>query len=482
MKKGCAIWDHDTQERIHYETLKVLKNVGVRVDNDEALDIFHAGGARIIKEPKGGIVRLPEYLVHDCIGWAPKSLIYFGRDPARDFDTKSDRVGFSTYGECIQIFDPYTRELRPTTKADCGHTGKLVDYFDELTVMERAVCSSDKPAATQPLHNLDALLKNTAKHIILGAGGSRENCRAMIKMAEIAAGGEEAFRERPIITFSVCPSSPLTLTAGACEVIIECARAGVGMWLISMVLAGGSGPVTLAGAIVQHNAEILAGLSLAQLVEKGTPCTYCSSTSIMWLKNASSVLGAPEFGLLGRAAAEMAGYYGLPAAIATGVSESKFTDIQAAYESAINLTQVAMARPPIIYGIGSIESGLTFDPAKVVLDCEHIRHLLMVIEGIPVDACQLAYDEIRKVGPGGSHLLMKHTLENMRKQSGVTVFDRNSRLSWQKKGARTAIDDACRKAIEIIETHTPMPLPVGAEDAIAELVREYEAGRIRQVA
>lgn len=474
MKNGHSIWNYPTQKRIHYETLKVLNNVGVRVDNDESLEIFSSSGAHIIKEKKGGIVRLPEHVVEECIGWAPKSITYYGRDLSKDYDTKSGKVSFSTYGECIQIIDPYTRKLRPTTKEDCGFTGKIVDFHDELGVMERAVCSTDMPSATQPLHNLEALLKNTSKHIILGAG-NRENCKVMMEMARIAAGGKEAFKKRPIITFSVCPSSPLMLTKHTCEVIIESARAGVGLWLISMVLAGGTGPVTLAGSIVQHNAEILSALTLAQLAKRGTPCTYCSSTSIMYLKNASSVMGAPEFGMMGRATAQMAKFYNLPGAIATGVTESKSTDIQAAYETAINITQLAMSRPPIIYGVGSIESGLTFDLAKVVLDCEHIRHVLMAIEGIPVDDYQLAYDEIREVGPGGTYLLQKRTMENMRKQSDVRIFDRNPRQTWEKKGAVQAIDTAYLKAIDIIENHMAKPLPDGAEESIANIIRDYES-------
>ena len=471
---GYPIWNHDTLKRIHFETLKVLKNVGMRVDNDETIEIFHSAGAQIIKEKIGCIVRLPEHLVEYCIGWTPKSVIYYGRDRAKDFDTKSGKVGFSTFGECVQIFDPYTRKLRPTTKRDCGDTGKLVDYFDELVVMERAVCSTDQMPETQPVHNLEALLKNTSKHIILGAG-NRENCRVMLQLAQIAAGGKDKFFENPNITFSVCPSSPLTLTKHTCEVIIEGAKAGVGLWLISMVLAGATGPATLAGSMVQHNAEILGGLTLAQLAKKGTPCTYGSSSSIMYLKNGASVLGGPEYGLMGRAAAQMAKYYDIPSAIASGVTESKTTDIQSAYETAINLTQVAMSRPPIIYGIGSIESGLTFDLAKVVLDCEHIRHLLMAIDGISVDENQLAYEQIREVGPGGTYLLQKHTLDNMRKQSQVTVFDRNSRESWEEKGSPGALEAACQKAIYIIENHKTKSLPDGAQEEIANLVCEYDA-------
>jgi len=474
MANTGGIWDRKTCRRIHSETLKVLKNVGLRVEDAGSVEMLYSAGARVDKSRDKMMVYLPSHLVEDAVDWAPKSVVYHARDPVKDVDTRSGRVGFSTFGECVKIFDPYTRCLRATTKQDGCDTGKLVDYLDELVVMERAVCATEKPPATQPVHNLESLLNNTAKHIIIGAG-NRNNCRFMLQMAHVAAGGEKAFARRPIISFSACPSSPLTLTKSACEIITESAGAGAGLWLISMVLAGATGPATLAGSMVQHNAEILGALTLAQLVRKGTPCTYGSSTSIMYLKNAATVLGAPEYGMMGRAAAAMARFYGLPTAIAAGVSDSKITDIQSAYETAINLTQVALARPPIIYGIGSLESGLTFDMTKAVLDCEHARHLKMVVEGIPVNAYELAHPQILEAGPGGTYLLQRHTLENMRCQSQTTVFDRTPRESWEKNGSPSAFDLACRKVIDIIENHTPMPLPPGARETIARLVREYDA-------
>jgi trimethylamine--corrinoid protein Co-methyltransferase len=173
----------------------------------------------------------------------------------------------------------------------------------------------------------------------------------------------------------------------------------------------------------------------------------------------------------------MAGFYGLPGAIASGVSDSKSTDVQAAYETVINLMLVAMARPPVIYGLGSIEGGLTFDIAKLVLDCEHARHLLMAIDGIPVDDYQLAYREISEVGPGGTYLLQQQTIDNMKNQSEVSVFDRNPREIWQENGEPLALDAAYQKAIDIIQTHNPTPLPDGAEEEISTIVEYCQAQR-----
>jgi trimethylamine--corrinoid protein Co-methyltransferase len=199
----------------------------------------------------------------------------------------------------------------------------------------------------------------------------------------------------------------------------------------------------------------------------------------MFLKNGSSVLGGPEFGMLGQAAAQMAHYYDLPCAIASGVSDSKVTDVQAAYETVINFMLVAMARPPVIYGMGSVEGGLTFDFAKLVLDCEHARHLLMAIDGIPVDEYHLAYKEISEVGPRGTYLLQQQTFENMKKQSDVSIFDRNPREIWQDRGEPQALDVAYQKAIKIIQTHKAAALPDGAEEEIDQLIQSHQNRRVR---
>ena len=178
--------------------------------------------------------------------------------------------------------------------------------------------------------------------------------------------------------------------------------------------------------------------------------------------------------MMGVAAAQMAKFYGLPAAIATGVSDSKVPDAQSAYEAAINMTQVALSRPPVVFGAGGMESGLTFDLAKLIMDWEHLRHLRIALEGIPVDDYHLATEEISAVGPGGNHLLQGHTLENMRKQSETRVFDRSTRDRWERGGSPDVVENAYRTALEIIENHRPLPLPAGAGEQIAALVREHE--------
>ena len=145
----------------------------------------------------------------------------------------------------------------------------------------------DVPEATASLYKWEAAILNTGKPVGTEAT-SAYDCRKLIEMATVVAGGEDEFRRRPLIGFGVCPVSPLKLPRDATEVIIESARAWCPDTILSMAMSGGSSPVTLAGTLVQHNAEVLGGIVLAQLVERGCPVTYGSSTTAMDLKLAAA--------------------------------------------------------------------------------------------------------------------------------------------------------------------------------------------------
>jgi len=142
------------------------------------------------------------------------------------------------------------------------------------------------------------------------------NLKKLVEMATVVAGGEDAFRRRPLIGFGCCPVSPLQLPRDATDVIIESARAWCPDTILSMAMSGGSSPVTLAGTLVLHNAEVLGGIVLAQLTERGCPITYGSSTTAMDLKLATASVGSPELALFSAACAQIARHYGLPTFVA----------------------------------------------------------------------------------------------------------------------------------------------------------------------
>jgi len=472
---GLSSFAQDELDSIHYATLQILQETGIKVMNEKACEVFHGGGATVERGEDFGIVKIPSYLVEECAFWSPHTFIYNARNPLDDFITEPNRVGFTTFGGCINVIDPYTRKIRRATKKDCGDLVRVGDYLNEISVAERMVNSTDVTDDAQSVHNLEAMLKNTGKHIFLGADSAR-SLQVMVELASASLGGKDIFQKRPIFTANVCPISPLTLGEDTSDVIMACAGLGLGILIIPMALSGGTALASLAGTLVTHNAEVLATIVLAQLMKKGMPCTYGSTSTILDLRFGTSAIGSPEYGMINASLAKMAQYYRLPSWVGGGASDSKEPDIQSGYEFTLSATLSALAGGNIIFGSGVLEQGLTMDYAKLIMDAEMIRMIQIALGGVAVNDETLAMDVIHEVGPGGTYITHEHNLRSMRSQSRANLFDRRSREDWmdvtQGKSVR---ERAYAKAIDILENHEPYPLPDDSAETMREIVTEYES-------
>lgn len=469
-----TIFTDEQIRTLNHATMEVLETTGVKVESEEALEIFRGAGARVDRLGEHGVVKFPPHIIEDSIRLAPRQVVYHGRDAKHDFVAEPGKIGFSTFGECVQIIDPNTRQVRSTTKEDLGKITRICDRLEEIVLVERPVGSVEQFAATQPLHNYEAMVSNTGKHIFLGFY-SAENAKRIARMAAACVGGNENFKDRKPVTAFVCPTSPLVLVKMCCDVIIQCARLGIGVAPISMVLSGATSPVTLAGSIVIHNAEVLSAIVLTQLTAPGTPCTYASMSTVMDLRTAVPATGSPEHGLISAGLTQLAQMYKLPCWVGGGVSDSKLPDTQAAYDFSLSATLAALSGPNFVYGAGALESGLTFDYAKLIMDCEQIGRIQHLLKGIPVNQNTLALDVIKAVGPGGEFMTHPHTFNNMRTISTSDLFDRGSRSNWMDKTAgRDLTERAYERALEIISTHEPPPLSQGAAETMRNIIDDYE--------
>lgn len=120
----------------------------------------------------------------------------------------------------------------------------------------------------------------------------------------------------------------------------------------------------------------------------------------------------------------------------------------------------------MIYGLGMLESGITFDYGQLVLDCEFARMIKHTLEGISVNHETLAVDAVKETGPGGNFLMNPHTFKWMITQSRAEMIDRKMRNAWEEAGATTAYDRAMIKVKTILDKHQPTPLP---DDIIATI-------------
>jgi len=312
---GLRMFSEDALEKIHLATLDVLQTTGVRVDAPEGLDILDKGGCRVNR--KTGVVRFPEHLVMDAIATCPSQILLAGLEPEMDFLMGGKTVGFTTFGTGVLTEDLETGEIRESTKEDVAWIAQLTDALPNMDVLSSPVTARDKPNASYDLHMYEAALLNCRKHYACDAEDG-DRVVKMIEMAAAVTGGLDALQDRPILSLCACPTSPLQLIEACAEVIIESARHLIPINVLSMVMAGATSPVSLSGALVTHNVEVLAGLVLAQMTRPGAPVIYGSSSTTFDMRYGTAVVGVPEMAMISAAAADLANFYGLPSYVAGG--------------------------------------------------------------------------------------------------------------------------------------------------------------------
>ena len=309
------LFDNASMDKIHEATLDVLANEGIKTNCKTALEIYSAGGCEVNKEE--GRVKIPKRVVEAAIDSAPSSILFAGREPDNDFVMEGSRVHFCNFSKGVNVIDVYSGEYRESTLEDQKNVAILVDALKEYDLLDVAVETRDVPDAIANIASYEAMVSNCGKHSGQSAHGKRE-AEIMIEMAAVVAGGKENLRKRPITSTVVCPTSPLTISTETTEPIIVYAENGVPCTVLSMVMAGSTAPVTLAGTLVVHNAEVLAGITLGQLTKKGAPNLYGSSSTILDLRTAAVSVGCPELAMLGAGVAKLAQYYKIPSYLAGG--------------------------------------------------------------------------------------------------------------------------------------------------------------------
>ena len=307
--KGYSILDKNDLDAIHGSTLDIMGSFGIRVFGDEPQKVFGDAGCDVDKTTN--MVRFPKNLVEDCIASAPAEFTMYARDPERSVHVGGKKVTYVNFSTGVEVRDLYTGEKRESTLEDVGNIVRFMDAIDEIDTLILPVAATDMPQEMKDIYEAEALFNNTSKHFEQDMDG-KKNSKYFIRMAEAVAGGREALKERPIVAMGGCPNSPLELHQDIAEEIITAAEAGIPMNVLSMGLCGGTTPVTLAGSLLTTNCEVLTGIILGQLVRKGTPMSYGSSTSILDMKLATSPVGAPEHAMAGAAVAQIGRYYGIP--------------------------------------------------------------------------------------------------------------------------------------------------------------------------
>ena len=239
---------------------------------------------------------------------------------------------------------------------------------------------------------------------------------------------------------------------------------------------GATGPVTLAGAVVQGIAEGLISLVLIQLRRRGAPCTLSVNVGIFDMTTTLLVQGAPETSLALAAQAEVAQSLGLPTWGLAGATDSKLLDAQAGIEAAFAILAQGLAGINLIHDVGYMDQGMICSAEMLVMGDEIIAMARRFIRGIEVNSETLARRIIEQVGPGGHFLQEDHTYEHFRQELWrPTLLIRHSYDDWEMSGSTSMAKRVQGKTIELVESHEATPLPNKTLSALNQMKQAGEA-------
>ena len=466
----------DEISAIHSASMEVLERVGIVIQHDKALKILAEAGAVVDYATK--VARIPEYLVLDTLQKCPRKHRLIARNPKHSIVIGDGNSYFTNGFGAHYTIDLNTGERRLSTLKDLEEFTLLADYFSTVDYIKPNILPQDIPKTIWEQEMALAMFKSAEKHLSLVAL-TPEGWRDVIEMAKIYVGGEDEFIKNPSIIdtgFNNVP--PLKYTREIIDMVLECAKYRIPFDISTGLLSSASGPVTLAGSIVQGIAENHAIVVLTQLIGPGTPIMWGSCATILDQRYGTAAYGSPENGLIHAAFCQMAHYYGLPYYGAAGVIDSKIPDHQAAYENTMNALLATVSGADVVHDAvyGIVEAGVTASYEMFAISNDICGAIKRISKGIQVTPETLAVDLIETVGHEKNHLntpealrfTKKHILEE---QWQPLISNRTSRPEWEKRGSKTIYDVATEKVKEILQTHEIEPLDKKMESAMRNLIR-----------
>jgi trimethylamine--corrinoid protein Co-methyltransferase len=455
MQPKLTLLSEDLIPRILEEAYQLLLKPGVKVQNAEARRLLAEAGAHVDEETY--VVRIPEQIVKSALGTVPQKFHLYDYDGNPKVEYGGDTVQYDPGSSGITILDPDTFEHKTTETHDLIKLIKVAEQLPQYDAQSTAVVCDDVPKDLHDLYRLYLVLLYSRKPIVTGAF-SNSTVNHMINMVAMFAGGQEQLREKPRAIFDVCPSPPLIWSNFGGGNLIALARAGVPAEIVSMPLAGAAAPVTLLGAVTQHAAECLSGITIHQLAKPCSPIVWGGAAAIFDMRKGGTPMGAVETAMIDSSYAQVGKSLGLPTHAYMGTTESKVLDMQAGLESGMGALIGALSGINMISGSGMLASLLCQSPEKLVIDAEGIAMAKRMLGGMMVHTETLAtgfYDKEINFR-GGDFLKQKITMQLFRKEQYLpsNVIDRDSIRGWKESGGLDTVGRAKVRVKELLASYT----------------------------
>jgi trimethylamine--corrinoid protein Co-methyltransferase len=452
---------------IHSASLAILEDCGTVIHHEKAVGLLHQAGARVKDDKR---VFIPSGLVEWAARRAPSRVTLYDRNGKPFMFLEGRNVHYGTGSDCPNLLDSFTGERRQFLSKDVADAVRLVDALPYIDFTMSMGLAPDFPGNRQYQHKYAVMIRNSTKPQVITAA-DRQTLNDIVDIAAAAVGGRDELKRKPVFVLYDEPTSPLVHIKEALEKLIFMAENNLPTNYSPGIMAGGTSPVTMAGAIAQANAEILAGLVIHQLTNPGAPFIFGAGMSPMDMQSMQPTYSAPE-AMITQAGLCQIGrcLYDLPTWGFGGCSAAKLVDAQAVNEAAAYIMMAGWMGTNLVHDVGYLEFGLTYSFDLLVLCDEIIGQVRRMMEGIRVDKEHLAVESIKRVGPGGHFLGDEHTMRHFRENWQPGLTDRKTYETWKSQGAASMEQRAKEKVKHILENHRPQELPAEVNAEIDKIL------------
>jgi len=455
-------------DKLHESTLKIFQEIGIVFHSSKALDIFKNHGIKI----DGNKVYFVPEQIENALQTAPSEFKIHARNPKKSVDIGGSNLVIAPgYGS---PFIMKQGEQKRAVLEDYIHFCKLVHTSKHIDMNGMLMGDpSDRPADKCHLDMLFSNIVNSDKPFI-GSSISQKAAVDTMELAGIAWGGKNNILNKPVTMGMISSLSPLQYSTEMAEALIVYAKHGQVNMVALLSQAGATAPITLPGLLVTQNAEILAGIVLAQLVNPGAPVIYGSTSTVTDMRIGSLAVGAPELSMIQNATQQMGQYYGVPTRGSGAVTDTHSLDMQAGVESTLALTTTIMSGANfILHGCGILGSYLSMSFEKFLGDEEICGMLKRMLKPLEITDERIDFETIKSVGCGGEYLTHPKTFQHCRTEFyEPDLFRRNDYSTWDRKGKKKLDEHARQKVVQRIQEWKKPEIDPDLESRLSKYVTE----------
>lgn len=462
------VFTREQIERVHEASLTILQRIGVVVPHKEILTRFADKGAKV--DHKAQRVKIPPDLIMTLLKKAGKQYTLYGRDLSKTAVFGHGKRNYNSIaGEALWIDNP-GGDRRYACLEDVATAARFADALDCINIAGAMADPHELPIQWRSVRVLAEMIKNTTKPVTFWFH-DRHSAKLVVELLIALRGDEKKAIQYPLTYPFLEPISPLRFPFNGIDLLFETARISLPVSIGPMAQMGMSAPATIAGTLIQENAEILAGVCITQLIKEGMPVCYGGICHAFDMATTQMIFAGPEQAIFGVAMTQIGKYYGLPVYINVGLTDSKCLDAQAGLEAGITLAMGAAAGADIFghMGICGVDQATSLD--ILVMQNEIISYVESMMREIDFTDDALGLSEMERIGPGGTFIDSLHTAKHFRKELWFPrLLDHNYYQAWLENDAINIQERCQRRKEEILQTHKVQPISQEIKQILDEIV------------